>query len=114
MIPGVYNIRIVRGDDYLETYNISQVISDVKTPVNLTGWTVEASLTELIGGASHAMTAVVTDAVNGIVQVSLPRAYTSTLQTRNANWYLALINPSDLKETYVAGDAFFITRGGPI
>jgi hypothetical protein len=105
---------VIRGDDYVERFTIYSYTAGVKTAINLTGWSVEAKLTELVDGLEHTITSVIETPLSGIVKLSLPRSYTETLQTRNANWYLALINPADEKNTYIAGDAFFLTRGGAV
>jgi hypothetical protein len=111
--PGKHNIRIVIGDDFLQTFTMSTQASDgTITPMNLTGWTAQASLTELADGSSYPMVATIVNAALGQVSISLARAYTASMQKNNANWYLALTSPAALLQTYLAGNALPLTRGG--
>lgn len=108
-----YNLRIIRGDDFIGRYRITteNQTTSVRTPIDLTGWSVEAKLTGVYGSVDISFVSSFEDAQDGIVRISLSSFSTLILPRRNSLWHLALTNPALLKTTYMSGSAYFITPG---
>jgi len=111
--PVRYNLRIIRGDDFVGRYRFTTENHEtgVRTPINLAGWSVEATLTEVYDAEDVSLIATIEDAANGIVKVELPSETTIVLPKRNANWYLTLISPTNVRTTYMQGLVLMLTPG---
>jgi hypothetical protein len=114
--PARYNLRIVRGDDFFAKYRFTTENPETaaRTPINLAGWAIESKIIKINGDTEFTLAATITDPSDGVVELFIPDFSTILFPKRNADWYLALISPSSIKTSYMAGDVFFITPGGPV
>ena len=110
--PATRNLSVARGDDLDESFYIRTRDSQGnKSVLNLTGYGLEAKVTDNAGVVLHAITATFTDASQGLVNLRLARAVTATLAKTGLKWYVALITPSDAKKTYMMGQLIAYDRG---
>jgi hypothetical protein len=98
--PGVYNIKLQRRADYSVLLEFKD---SNKAPINLTGWTVAASVWDQ--GRSTKYADFATEYVSRSTgQVRLKLGYAATTTFPNESVYdVLLINPSGEREYYLEG-----------
>ena len=98
--PAIYNIRPQRRADYPLTLKFRDAAGVV---MNLTGWTVLASVWQTDRSAKIGdFTVTVATPTNGEVALTLPYTVTAVLPSE-ARWDVMLVAPSGLREYYVEG-----------
>lgn len=102
MTPGKYDLTLYRGDTWKATFNLFTTDdSDVSTPVDLTGATVEAEFRDKPGGATTVALETVVTLPNSIAVELTPELWTGA---PNAGaWDLEVTYPSGDVQTVVAG-----------
>lgn len=100
--PADYNIRPQRRADYVLTV---QFKDSTGTGINLTGWTVVASVWDKERVNKYGDFVVTfPDRTTGQVQLKLPYAITASLPLGGyAQYDVMLVNPSGLREYYLQG-----------
>lgn len=83
-----------RGDTFSYIGPVRQSVDGVLGPFNLTGWSVAASLERQGAPGTLALTAEVSDAVNGVVRVSQTAANTAAWATGQYDFKLRLTSPA--------------------
>jgi hypothetical protein len=105
--PGTYNFSLKRRADYSL---MLQFKDGTVTPINLTGWVVDAEVWNKDRTVKYADFAVeYTDRSIGKVKLSLTEIQTTTFPDE-AYYDVLLTNPSDLKEYYLGG-AIYVSQG---
>ncbi|CAB4151542.1 hypothetical protein UFOVP587_21 [uncultured Caudovirales phage] len=101
MVPAKQNITITRGDT--EVFNIT-LLDSVSAPINLTGSTFMAQIRYEYDDTAIAasFTCTVTDAVNGVVNMTLTSAASQALVAGPAFWDLQR-TVGDVVNTLLAG-----------
>ena len=93
--PGSMNLSLRRGDEF------GTVIS---FDVSLTGYTVTASLTSLVSGATVLpITTTLVDATAGQVGIALSEAQTAALAVGTYGWQLIWVAPGAVQRTALSG-----------
>lgn len=94
-LPGRLSLALRRGDEFG---------ASVDFDVDLSGYTVSASIVSAItGSTAGTMTATVTNAAAGIVNVAMTEAQTQSLVPGTYSWRLEWVAPGDVKRTAMAG-----------
>jgi len=94
-LPGQLSLALRRGDEFG---------ANVDFDIDLTGYSVSAAIVSaLTGNSAGTMTATVTNAGAGVVNVSMTEAQTSALLPGTYAWRLEWIAPGDVKRTAMAG-----------
>lgn len=94
-LPGQLSLALRRGDEFGAAVDFD---------VDLTGYTVSASIVSaLTGNAAGTMTATVTNASAGIVNVAMTEAQTQSLVPGTYSWRLEWIAPGEVKRTAMSG-----------
>ena len=105
--PGTYNINLQRRADYSITL---QFKDSAGTPINLTGWTVEAQAWNQGRTTKYAnFTVTYTDRITGTVAIALTDEQTA-LFPNEAYYDVLLTNGSGLKEYYLEG-IIYVSEG---
>jgi len=105
--PGTYNINLQRRADYSITL---QFKDSAGTPINLTGWTVEAQAWNQGRTTKYAnFTVTYTDRITGTVAIALTDEQTA-LFPNEAYYDVLLTNNSGLKEYYLEG-IIYVSEG---
>jgi hypothetical protein len=105
--PGTYNISLQRRADYSITL---QFKDSTDTPINLTGWTVEAQVWNQGRTTKYAdFTVTYTNRATGTIAIALSDTDTATFPNE-AYYDVLLTNPSGLKEYYVEG-IIYVSEG---
>ena len=98
--PGTYNIPVQRRADY---YLTLQFKDSTGTPINLTGWSVEAEIWNKPRTTKYADFRITyTNRSTGTISIALTDTETTTLPSK-AYYDVLLINPSGLREYYLEG-----------
>ncbi len=98
--PGTYNISLQRRADYYVTLQFKDASA---SPINLTGWTVEAQAWNQQRTTKYADFAVeYTNRVTGTVKISLTDTQTTSFPNE-AYYDVLLTNTTGLKEYYLEG-----------
>ena len=101
IIPATYNIRPQRRADFPLDVTFKDGNGD---PINLTGWTVLASVWTTDRATKLGdFTVTVTSAANGQVNLKLPYAVTTNLSASEYRYDVMLVAPSGLREYYLEG-----------
>jgi hypothetical protein len=105
--PGTYNISLQRRADYSITL---QFKDSTDTPINLTGWTVEAQAWNQNRTTKYAdFTVTYTNRATGTIAIALSDTDTATFPNE-AYYDVLLTNPSGLKEYYLEG-IIYVSEG---
>ena len=99
--PATYNIRPQRRADF----PLDVTFKDgAGTAINLTGWTVLASVwtTDRVSKVGD-FVVTVTSAANGQVNLKLPHTVTTNLTANEYRYDVMLVAPSGLREYYLEG-----------
>jgi hypothetical protein len=105
--PGTYNISLQRRADY---YIALQFKDSTNTPINLTGWTVEAQVWNQPRTTKYAdFTVTYTSRSTGLVNIALTDTQT-TLLPDEAFYDVLLTNTAGLKEYYLEG-IIYVSEG---
>ena len=101
MVPGNYNITFARGATFGP---ITLTLLDTDdTPVDITGWTVEARAKNQLGELE--IPAVISDGAGGEITMSMTDTQTEALPKGYLKWKLMLENTEGERHgPYVAGD----------
>lgn len=93
-LPGSLGLSLRRGDELSTSIDFN--------PVTLTGYTVTASINSLItGGVMQPITATITNAAAGVVNLSMTEAQTAVLPVGTYSWRLEWDNGA--KRTALGG-----------
>lgn len=105
--PGRYDISLQRRADYSITL---QFKDSAGSPINLTGWTVEAEAWNQDRTTKYADFAVTyTNRSTGTIAIALTDEQTTTFPDE-LNYDVLLINPSGLREYYLEG-IIYVSQG---
>jgi hypothetical protein len=95
VLPGTMNLSFKRSADFAALVDFD---------VNLTGYTVSASLVSLVSSAVvQAFTASISDAAAGQVSVSLTDTQTAALAAGTYGWQLDWVAPGSVQRTALSG-----------
>lgn len=101
--PGIYNFTIQKRSDHKERF---QFCDNANISHNLTGWNVQAQAWTLDRKTKLFDFNVNTSELSqGIITLFVPRAQTVNLP-HQFEYDIALVNPSNVKEYYIAGSIF--------
>ena len=96
------NLLFEKGTDFDATFNIQN--EDSTTPLNLTGYTAEAKMKRsYYSSSSTDFTVTFVDRYNGVLQIGLPNATTSTLDPRRYVYDIVLTSPQSVKTRVIEG-----------
>ncbi len=100
--PGIYNFTIQRRSDH----KFQLVFKDSNdSPIDLTGFTVEAQVWEKTRTAKYAdFNVVYTDRQNGKVDLSLTDEQTATFGIEKLSYDVLITDSLGIKEYYLEGD----------
>jgi len=101
MVPAIQNIKIMRGDTEIFVITLTNPDS---TPINLTGSVFASQIRYEYDSTTVAASfnCVITDAVNGVVTLTLPAASSVALNSGAAYWDLQR-NESGVINTILSG-----------
>lgn len=95
VLPGTMNLTFKRSGDFAALVDFD---------LNLTGYTVSASLVSLVSSAVvQAFTASIPDAAAGQVSVSLTDTQTAALAAGTYGWQLDWVAPGSVQRTALSG-----------
>ena len=112
--PAYYNILIIKDDSFLLQFSRSIKDCDTRelTPVDLSAVTlIEAEVQDKINDPLITMTAVISDAVNGQIQISLTPVQTGTLSGQTVKKATEKIGTYFVRLTWTDGTIETILRG---
>lgn len=105
--PGRYDISLQRRADYSVAL---QFKDSTGTPINLTGWTVEAEAWDASRSTKYADFAVTyTNRTTGSVSIALTDTQTTDFPTE-AQYDVLLIDPAGLRSYYLEG-TIYVSEG---
>jgi hypothetical protein len=101
--PATLNLAVKAGDELNADLTITVGCSGTAA-FSLAGYTIDSDLRSLVSGnVVQTVTASITNAPAGIVNISMTEAETADLPTGSYSWRLRWTTPNDITRTVYAG-----------